>query len=222
MIKISNLKKEYFRNGLSFNSVDNVNLEIKDGEFIIINGKSGSGKTTLLNLISGITSATSGNILIDNVTTSKLDDTEMSKYRNENIGIISQFNTTLSYLNVIDNIIIPFFINRKVQDSDVFGRARFLLDKFKISHLENSYPSHLSGGELKKINICRALINNPKLILADEPTASLDNESKFEIMDILSEINRENNTTLIVVTHDLDILKYSNNVYNMDNGNIFI
>lgn len=217
MLKIENLYKTYVR-AKKFNALDDVNLEINDGEFITIIGKSGSGKSTLLNIISGILSPTSGKVFLDDKEISALSDDEKSFIRNDSIGFVPQSTVTLSTLNVLDNVCLPFFLSKR--EGDVVGRGRYLLKELGIEHLENSYPRELSGGELRRVTIARALMNHPKVILADEPTSDLDIENTKEVLGILKKINKDNNTTIILVTHDLACLEYSDKTYTMSSGKI--
>lgn len=219
MLKIEQLYKTYIRTK-EFNALDNINLEINNGEFITIIGKSGSGKSTLLNIISGILSPTSGKIFLDDKEISSLSDDEKSFIRNDLIGFIPQSTLTLSTLNVLDNVCLPFFLSKR--DGDVVGRGRYLLKELGIEHLENSYPKELSGGELRRVTIARALMNTPKIILADEPTSDLDIENTREVLDILKKINVDNKTTIILVTHDLACLEYSDKTYTMDAGKLVL
>lgn len=167
MLRIEQLSKTYIR-AKEFNAVDEITLDINDGEFIAIIGKSGSGKSTLLNIISGILSPTRGKIILDNKEISSLSDDERSFIRNDSMGFIPQSTVVLSTLNVLDNICLPFFLSKR--EGDPVGRGKYLLKELGIEHLENSYPKELSGGELRRVTIARALMNYPKIILADEPT----------------------------------------------------
>ena len=217
MLKIEQLFKTYVR-AKEFNAVDNVNLEVEDGEFIAIIGKSGSGKSTLLNIISGILSPTSGKVFLDNEEISALSDDEKSFIRNDSMGFIPQSTVVLSTLNVLDNVCLPFFLSKR--EGDAVGRGKYLLKELGIEHLESSYPRELSGGELRRVTIARALMNYPKIILADEPTSDLDVENTKEVLEILKEINKKNNTTIILVTHDLACLEYADKIYTMVSGKI--
>lgn len=217
MLRIEQLSKTYIR-AKEFNAVDEITLDINDGEFIAIIGKSGSGKSTLLNIISGILSPTRGKIILDNKEISSLSDDERSFIRNDSMGFIPQSTVVLSTLNVLDNICLPFFLSKR--EGDPVGRGKYLLKELGIEHLENSYPKELSGGELRRVTIARALMNYPKIILADEPTSDLDVENTKEVLEILKEINQKNNTTIILVTHDLACLDYADKVYTMSSGKI--
>ena len=218
MLRIEQLSKTYIR-AKEFNAVDEITLDINDGEFIAIIGKSGSGKSTLLNIISGILSPTRGKIILDNKEISSLSDDERSFIRNDSMGFIPQSTVVLSTLNVLDNICLPFFLSKR--EGDPVGRGKYLLKELGIEHLENSYPKELSGGELRRVTIARALMNYPKIILADEPTSDLDVENTKEVLEILKEINKKNNTTIILVTHDLACLDYADKVYTMSSGKIY-
>lgn len=219
MLKVENLVKTYNRN-MEFNAVDNVNLEIKDGSFVVIIGKSGSGKSTLLNLISGVIAPTIGNVIFDEYNFSNLTDEEISKIRNEKIGFIPQMYTTLSNLNVINNICLPYYIYKN--ENTIEDRGKYLLKELGIEKLENSYPNELSGGELRRVTIARALINYPKLILADEPTSDLDVGSTEEVLKIFKKINKDLGVTIIMVTHDLKCLEYADIVYTMESGKLIL
>lgn len=217
MIKIENLTKKYIRNS-EFNAVDSVNLEVNQGDFVVIIGKSGSGKSTLLNLISGVLVPNKGNIFFEDIKITEKNDDEKSEIRNKFFGYIPQQSITLDNLNILDNICLPSFINDSNIDS--FGRGKFLLSELGIDKLENSYPKELSGGELKRVMIARALINYPKIILADEPTSDLDKINTREVLEILKKENKTNNTTIIMVTHDLDCLDYADIVYTLESGKL--
>ena len=217
MLSIKNLYKTYVR-ARDFNALDNINLDVEEGDFITIVGKSGSGKSTLLNIISGVLTPTSGNVFFENKDMVLLSDDEKSFIRNDKIGFIPQSTVTLSTLTVLDNICLPFFLNKR--QGDVIGRGKFLLKELGIDYLENSYPRELSGGELRRVTIARALMNKPKLILADEPTSDLDIQNTKEVLQILKKINADEKSTVILVTHDLDSLDYSDKVYTMVSGKL--
>ena len=215
MLEIKNISKSYNRQGKDFFAVKDVNLNISDGDFIHIIGRSGSGKSTLLNIVAGLLSADKGTLLLDGTNYLELSDEEKSKFRNKNIGFIPQSPALLSYLNVLENIRLPYDMYEKDGDSE--GKARYFLNELGLEHLAKSYPKELSGGELRRIIIARALMTDPKILIADEPTSDLDIEATKEVMDLLKKIN-EKGTTVLVVTHELDTLKYGKKVYTMSEG----
>ncbi len=218
LLEINNITKTYKRGHNEFNAVNSVNLTIEKGDYINIIGRSGSGKTTLLNLISGMVSASSGEVKIDGELISKKSDKELSKIRNKKIGYIPQGLATLPNLNVIENVVLPFFLYKR--EGDVYGRARKLLQMLNIRDLEQSYPNELSGGELKRVLIARALINQPDILMADEATADLDVMNTKEVMEMFKKINEDEGVSLILVSHELDLLNYGKKVYTMQDGNL--
>ena len=215
MLEIKNISKSYNRQRKDFFAVKDVNLNISDGDFIHIIGRSGSGKSTFLNIVAGLLSADKGSLSLDGTNYMELPDEEKSKFRNKNIGFIPQSPALLSYLNVLENIRLPYDMYEKDGDSE--GKARYFLNELGLEHLAKSYPKELSGGELRRIIIARALMTEPKILIADEPTSDLDIEATKEVMDLLKKIN-EKGTTVLVVTHELDTLKYGKKVYTMSEG----
>ncbi|VTX59082.1 ABC transporter ATP-binding protein [Fusobacterium periodonticum] len=215
MLEIKNISKSYNRQGKDFFAVKDVNLNISDGDFIHIIGRSGSGKSTFLNIVAGLLSADKGSLSLDGTNYMELSDEEKSEFRNKNIGFIPQSPALLSYLNVLENIRLPYDMYEKEGDSE--GKARYFLNELGLEHLAKSYPKELSGGELRRIIIARALMTEPKILIADEPTSDLDIEATKEVMDLLKKIN-EKGTTVLVVTHELDTLKYGKKVYTMSEG----
>ena len=215
VLQITNLCKEYTRGGIPFKAVNNVSLSINTGDFINIIGRSGSGKSTLLNMTAGMLTPTSGSIELDGENFSGKNDSELSKIRNDKIGFIPQGASALPNFTVMENILLPFYLWAHGGDGE--GFAYILLERLGISHLANSYPSELSGGELRRVLIARALINNPKIIIADEPTSDLDIDSTKNIMEIFVNLNKEG-ITFLIVSHDFDTLKYGNRIYTMNDG----
>lgn len=219
LLKLNDLCKEYKREKKFF-AVNNVNLEIKTGDFVNIIGRSGSGKSTLLNISAGILTPTSGNIEFDSENFSQKNDYELSKIRNEKIGFIPQGASALPNLTIIENVLLPYYLwskGREGRGGDPEGYAYILLERFGIENLMDSFPSEISGGELRRALIARALINHPKIIIADEPTSDLDIESSRNIMETFKKLNEEG-MTLLIVSHDFDTLKYGNRVYTMNAG----
>lgn len=217
LINVNNLSKSFRRGERDFFAIDNVSFDVKEKDFINIIGKSGSGKSTLLTLLSAIIKPTSGDILVEGKNLSAMDDEEKSGYRNEFIGYVPQSLGTLPTLNVLDNVRLPYFFKKR--EGDGVERARMLLDMCGILDLENDFCKNLSGGELKRVLIARALMNEPKILIADEPTSDLDSKTTIEIMNMLKEIN-EKGTTIIIVTHDNDLLKYGSRLLEMTDGKL--
>lgn len=217
LINVNNLSKSFRRGERDFFAIDNVSFDVNEKDFINIIGKSGSGKTTLLILLSAIIEPTSGDILVEGKNLSDMDDEEKSGYRNEFIGYVPQSLGTLPTLNVLDNVRLPYFFKKR--EGDGVERARMLLDMCGILDLENDFCKNLSGGELKRVLIARALMNEPKILIADEPTSDLDSKTTIEIMNMLKEIN-EKGTTIIIVTHDNDLLKYGSRLLEMTDGKL--
>lgn len=217
LINVNNLSKSFRRGERDFFAIDNVNFDVNEKDFINIIGKSGSGKSTLLTLLSAIIEPTSGDILVEGKNLSDMDDEEKSGYRNEFIGYVPQSLGTLPTLNVLDNVRLSYFF--KNREGDGVERARMLLDMCGILDLENDFCKNLSGGELKRVLIARALMNEPKILIADEPTSDLDSKTTIEIMNMLKEIN-EKGTTIIIVTHDNDLLKYGSRLLEMTDGKL--
>lgn len=217
LINVNNLSKSFRRGERDFFAIDNVSFDVNEKDFINIIGKSGSGKTTLLTLLSAIIEPTSGDIFVEGKNLSKMDDEEKSGYRNEFIGYVPQSLGTLPTLNVLDNVRLPYFFKKR--EGNRVERARMLLDMCGILDLENDFCKNLSGGELKRVLIARALMNEPKILIADEPTSDLDSKTTIEIMNMLKEIN-EKGTTIIIVTHDNDLLKYGSRLLEMTDGKL--
>jgi putative ABC transport system ATP-binding protein len=217
LLELRELTKEYKRGGRAFGAVNGANLSVEPGDFISIIGRSGSGKTTLLNMGAGLLTPTRGSVFFEGKDIYALGDKEISFLRNGKIGYVPQGQSLLSNFTVFDNVCIPWFLFKR--EGDVEGRAFILLEKVGISHLASSYPRELSGGEMRRGAIARALINEPRLLIADEPTGDLDAQTTAEIMRLFSDIAREG-TAVLIVTHELDTLDYGNKTYSMDAGNL--
>ena len=211
------LVKEYKRRGVSFRAVDDIDFRIDTGDFVMIEGESGSGKTTFLNLLTGLTEPTSGNVLISGKPLKDIGDKELSKIRNQKIKYIPQGESLLSALTVRENILFPYTIGGLEKPS--YERLLEVSDKLGITDLLDEYPSELSGGEMRRATIARAVINKPSLIIADEPTGSLDSANTSRVMEIFKNIASEG-TAVIVVTHQKETLGYASKVYGMEQGSL--
>lgn len=217
LLEIKGLSRGYQRRGKAFWAVNSVDLSIGQGDFVNIIGCSGSGKSTLLNMAAGLLMPTSGSIRLNGTELYALKDKDISELRNTRLGYIPQGLGTLSTLTVFDNVRLPYFLSRR--QGDASGRASFLLDEVGISALVDMLPSQLSGGELRRVLIARALMNEPDILIADEPTSDLDIETTREIMELFARINK-NGTTILIVTHELDTLEFGNRVLTMASGQL--
>ncbi len=214
MIVLKDLTKVYGH----LKAVDNVNLKIPDGEFTFIAGRSGSGKTTLLSMVAGLTQPTAGHVLIDNTDIWSLKDKELSALRNRRIGFMFQGGYIIPTLNVIDNVMLPT-VFRDV-DFDVYEKSRKMLEKVGLPAAASRLPNELSGGERRRISIARALMNDPQVILADEPTAELDVDTEEEIMRLLREIHQMGGVTMLMVSHNYDLASYATTRFTMNSGRL--
>lgn len=215
MINIKNLYKTYGKGDGEVHALKNCNLTIEDGEFVAIIGKSGSGKTTLLNLLGGLDTPNSGEIFYDDIDISKLSDSKLATFRLEKIGFVFQFFDLLSELTAEENILLPAkLVKNKAVDFDDITNRLGISDRLK------HYPNQLSGGQQQRVAIARALINNPKVILCDEPTGNLDEKSGVEVIKLLTELNQNNNHTIIIITHDPDIASRCQRVIEISDGEI--
>lgn len=217
LLETTSLTKEYSRERAKFFAIDHLNLSIAENDFVLITGRSGSGKSTLLNLLAGLLPATEGEVLFDGRKYSKLTDKEMSLLRNQDIGFIPQGQSLLPNLTALDNVLLPFRLYRS--GSGPVDRAHELLDQMDISHLSETFPGELSGGELRRITIARSLINSPSLLIADEPTGDLDPESRESVMDLFSSISAHG-VTIVLVSHEIGASDYGNRHLIMNAGRL--
>src|SRR4030043_2190264 len=205
MIKLQQVCKSYFLGDEEVKAVCNVNLEIKDKEYISILGSSGSGKSTLMYLIGLLEHPTEGKILLDGKDVSRLNDDELSKIRNRNVGFVFQQFNLINKYSVIENILLPTKYAKERIDFEPEKRAEELLKKFGIWERRNFFPNKISGGQQQRVAIARALMMKPKIILADEPTGNLDTKTGDEILTLLEELNHEFGVTVVLVTHEKDV-----------------
>ena len=218
MIYIEQLSKTFHTVHREIEAVKQVDFKMDEPAFHQIIGRSGSGKSTLLHLMTGLLRPTSGKIIICGQDYADLSEDALAKCRNQHIGFISQQATLLSALTVIENIVLPWYLLGK-RDGDPYGRARLLLDSFEIRHLEKAQVRELSGGELRRVQIVRALINQPDLLIADEPTSDLDAESTKLVMNALVSCVQRG-MGVVAVTHELDTLAYGDKVWTMSEGRL--
>ncbi|MDD6323819.1 MAG: ABC transporter ATP-binding protein [Bacilli bacterium] len=215
VLSVKNLSKSYGKN--NFLALNNVTFNVKKGEFVAIVGKSGSGKSTLLHLLGGLDKPSSGTVLINNNDIFKMTNKKLTVFRRKFIGIVYQFYNLIPVLNIKENILLPaLFDGREVDNAKVDG----LLKNLGILNKKDSFPNDLSGGEQQRAGIGRALINRPKLLLADEPTGNLDSKNSKQIMKILKFYNKKYKQTIIMVTHDVSLVKQADRVITMSDGKI--
>jgi lipoprotein-releasing system ATP-binding protein len=213
----SNLYKSYSQVGSELKILDGINLEIEYGKTISIVGSSGSGKSTLLHVLAGLDRATSGEIVLDGQLLNNLNDTETCKLRNKKLGFIYQFHHLLPEFTALENTLMPLMINGTIEKTHK-DFACNLLERLGLSSRLEHYPAQLSGGERQRVAIARAVINNPKLVFADEPTGNLDTNTGSQVLEIFFELQRELKTSLIIVTHDVAIAAMADIRYRLHNG----
>lgn len=195
-----NLEKVYGEGETTVNALHNINFSVKRGEFMLIVGSSGSGKTTLLNMIGLLDRPTSGQVIIDGVDTSTLNDNQLSAFRNSKLGFIFQFSNLLNDLTVLENVVLPRKIHGSVDGAE--GEAKALLKTVGLESQFKKFGNKVSGGQAQRVAITRALINKPAIVLADEPTGSLDSISAETTVQLLKSLNRKLNQTFIIITHE--------------------
>ena len=217
MLKINGLNKKYFTTDGEIVALDNVNLQVKKGDYIAIVGKSGSGKTTLLNMVGGLDIPDSGSIVFDGRDIVKLSNRKTAILRRQNIGIIYQFYNLIPELNIVENITLPTELDGGKVDK---AWLKEILDIVGLTGRENAYPNTLSGGQQQRVAIARALFNKPMLILADEPTGNLDGENSAEIMRLLKTMNEVHGITVLVVTHSDAVANEAKRVIKMSDGKV--
>ncbi|WP_417332590.1 ABC transporter ATP-binding protein [Halarcobacter sp.] len=217
MLQIKALKKSYTQGAQEVKIYDNLNFHVKKAQRVAIMGKSGSGKSTLLSLISGIIKPNDGDILLDNVSYKNMKEEDINDFRATNIGFVFQNFHLVSYLNALENVMLPAKV---CGIKNAKEKAIELLESVGLGHRVDHLPSQLSGGEKQRVAIARALIHNPKVILADEPSGNLDEETGIAVMDKLFELIKKNNTTLILVTHSKDVAARCEETYELVAGNL--
>ncbi len=202
ILEIKNLSKTYGNGDTSVKALDSVSFSVEKGEFVAIIGPSGSGKSTLLHILGGVDTPTSGNVIIDGTDISKLDETALAIFRRRQIGLIYQFYNLIPILTVEENMTLPLLLDGKKPDKNMIAE---LSQTLGLSNRMSFLPNQLSGGQQQRVSIGRALINNPALMLADEPTGNLDSKNSHEIISLLRRFNREHGQTVIIITHDESI-----------------
>jgi len=217
ILNVSNLTKVYGKGDISVTALDGISFSVDKGEFVAIVGASGSGKSTLLHLLAGVDRPTSGIVTIDGHDIFQLNESELAIFRRRNVGIIYQFYNLIPTLTAEENIMLPHLLDNRRPDD---ARLRSTLETIGLTARAKHLPSELSGGQQQRVSIGRALINDPVVILADEPTGNLDSKSSREIIDLLKLSNTCYNQTLLIVTHDERIALQANRVITLSDGRI--
>lgn len=217
ILKVENLVKTYGKGETKINAVDNVSFTVNKGEFVAIVGASGSGKSTLLHLIGGVDRPTSGKVYIDGKDIYSLNNDNLAIFRRRQIGLIYQFYNLIPILNVEENITLPCDLDGTTVDKQ---RLQDLLKTLGLENRKTHLPNQLSGGQQQRVSIGRTMINNPSIMLADEPTGNLDSKASEEIISLLKLSNKKFNQTVIIVTHDLEIAKEAERVITIEDGKI--
>lgn len=217
IMEVKNLSKVYGKDEMAVTALDDVSFSVNKGEFICIIGPSGSGKSTLLHLLGGVDRPTSGNVSIDGTDIYQLDETQLAIFRRRQIGLIYQFYNLIPILTVEENITLPMLLDEQRVDKHQF---RKISEALGLDQRLNHLPNQLSGGQQQRVSIGRALVSNPAIMLADEPTGNLDSKNSEEIMELLKMFNKTFKQTLIVITHDERIALQADRVISIEDGKI--
>ncbi len=217
ILEIQNLCKTYGKGDVMVRALDNVSFSVEKGEFVAIVGPSGSGKSTLLHILGGVDTPTSGTVIIDKTDISSLDETALAIFRRRQIGLIYQFYNLIPILTVEENLTLPLLLDGRKPDK---ARLNDIITKLGLTNRIDHLPNQLSGGQQQRVAIGRALINNPALLLADEPTGNLDSENSREIIALLRKFNKEFNQTVIMITHDEKIALSADRIIAIEDGKI--
>lgn len=217
ILRVENLCKSYGKGETMVKALDNVSFSVNKGEFVAIIGPSGSGKSTLLHLLGGVDKPDSGKVYIDGTDIYELNETNLAIFRRRQVGLIYQFYNLIPVLDVEENITLPMLLDGKKPDKESLNR---LLEVLQLSERKSHLPNQLSGGQQQRVSIGRAIMNNPSIVLADEPTGNLDSKNSSDIMELLKESNRRYNQTLIVITHDESIALQADRVIAIEDGKI--
>ncbi len=217
ILRVENLKKIYGKGETAIHALDGVSFSVEKGEFVAIVGASGSGKSTLLHLLGGVDKPTSGKVFIEGKDIYSLTDDNLAIFRRRQVGLIYQFYNLIPILNVVENITLPCDLDGNKVDLQTLDE---LLNTLGLINRKNHLPNQLSGGQQQRVSIGRALINNPAIVLADEPTGNLDSEASEEIMALLKLSNKKYHQTIIVITHDLNIAASADRIIKIEDGKI--
>ena len=221
ILQLANVSKIYGTK-IKTQVLNEFNLEIEEGSFNSIIGQSGSGKSTLLNIIGTLDVPTQGEVIINGISTQKLTKKQLATLRNQTLGFIFQFHYLLPEFTVLENILMPYRMQNKKVTPEVMERALHLIDVVGLSKVKNNLATNLSGGQQQRTAIARALMNQPKIILADEPTGNLDSDTTDQIYDLMRSINQSMNTTFLIITHDQSVAERTDRIIEIKDGKIIL
>lgn len=217
ILEVNHLSKIYGKGDTMVKALDDVSFSVEQGEFVAIIGPSGSGKSTLLHILGGVDTATQGSVIIGGVDISTLNETALAIFRRRQIGLVYQFYNLIPILTVEENLTLPLLLDGRKPDQK---QIESLVNRLGLSNRLTHLPNQLSGGQQQRVSIGRALINNPALMLADEPTGNLDSENSKEIVSLLRQFNKELNQTVIIITHDEKIALSADRIISIEDGKI--
>jgi lipoprotein-releasing system ATP-binding protein len=220
ILRVSGLKKTFSKNGVEINVIKGIDIDIYEGDFITIMGPSGAGKSTFLHILGTLDKPSEGDIFFRDQNVKGFTEDEESRFRNEKVGFVFQFYHLLQDFNVIENITMPLLI-RRLSPAEALAKAENFLEIMGLKHRRDHKPGELSGGEQQRVAIARALVNEPEIILADEPTGNLDRKTGKEVLDYLLSVNKRLSSTLILVTHDPEIGSIGERKLKMVDGELF-
>jgi putative ABC transport system ATP-binding protein len=219
IIQVQNVSKSYWRDSLEVPVLNDISIDVHEGEFLGLMGPSGSGKTTLLNLIAGIDRPSKGNVLVAGTDISKLNESALAKWRSHNIGFVFQFYNLLPVLTAFENVELPLLLT-SLSKAERKRHVELVLDVVGLGDRIHHYPKQLSGGQEQRVAIARAIVTDPTLLVADEPTGDLDKRSAEEIMILLDRLNKEFKKTIVMVTHDPRAVEKASIVHHLDKGEL--
>jgi putative ABC transport system ATP-binding protein len=221
VISVRNLKKTYVVGDIQVHALRGVNVDVESGEFVSVTGPSGSGKSTFMHILGCLDRPTSGQYILDNQDVSKMSRDDLAKVRNHRIGFVFQGFNLLSRTSAIENVELPLLYSRQhIKSSERHKRARASLEIVGLLDRSHHHPNQLSGGQQQRVAVARALINNPSILLADEPTGNLDSRTSVEVMDVFQRLNVERNITILLITHEHDIAEYGTRTIAFRDGHI--
>lgn len=217
ILTVNNVSKTYQSGDRPLTVLDDINFSIRKSEIVAITGPSGSGKTTLLGLCAGLDRATSGSVLLNNITLDNLNEDQRAAVRNQHVGFIFQNFQLLPTLTALENVMVPLELKGA---KNIKSQAIALLEKVGLANRANHYPIQLSGGEQQRVSLARAFSNQPSILFADEPTGNLDGETSEKVIKLLFDLNKDAGTTLVIVTHDMELAARTNRIIKIKNGKV--